>query len=77
MGVRMIPPDPPDCCPVHYLDRQRTVWLIYGGTRQPWNAGLLCDTWHFVAPIREVFTRALNSVVEPDIELTDVFPGGD
>jgi hypothetical protein len=63
----------PDDCPVHFLDRQRTVWLVYGGARQPWSAGLLCDTWHFIAPLRAVFTRALEST----IEWAELSTGGD
>ena len=54
----------PDGCPVHFLDSTQTVYLIEGNSRMPYTAGLVCLTWHQIAPLREAFTRALARVAE-------------
>jgi hypothetical protein len=50
----------PDGCPVHFVDPDATVVL----DGLPYTAELVCLTWHQVAPLREVFTRALARVAE-------------
>lgn len=60
----MIDQQGPDGCPVHFLDPDRTVYLVEGNHRQPYTAGLLCLTWHQIAPMREAFTRALARMTE-------------
>lgn len=58
-------PSAPDGCPVHHLDPDQTVYLVEGGAhRRPYTAGLVCLTWHQVAPLREAFTRVLDRVAE-------------
>jgi hypothetical protein len=50
----------PDGCPVHFSDPDQTVVL----DGMPYTAGLVCLTWHQVAPLREVFVGVLARIAE-------------